>query len=184
MKTLLLFCGMVLIAITSCQKSSLNPAASPAAVKKTLASAAMQNASPNGALVFNSHTDVDLATPGATQVNPCTGETLQIVSGTLQLDFHETVNNNTITFDQHTNVQNYKLVGVSSGIAYTGSGTSTTKEHASLNNGLFIITETESVLLTAPGGKNNPRIKFDLHLTFTPQGTLTAFVDNYSASCQ
>jgi hypothetical protein len=184
MKTLFFFCGTMLIAITSCRKTSLNTSPHPALEKRPITSAAMQKISSSGALVFTSHTDIDLATPGATQVNFCTGETLQIVSGTLQIDFHQTVNNNTLTLDQHTNIKDYKLVGTSSGVAYTGSSSSTGKNHVSLNNGVFIITETESVLLTAPGGKNNPRIKFDLHLTFTPQGTLTAFVDNFSTSCQ
>jgi hypothetical protein len=184
MKTLLVFCCMVLIAVTSCQKSSLNPVTSPAAQRKPLTSAAMQNVLSNGAFIFNNHIDIALATPGSVQVNPCTGESLQITSGTLQLDFHETINNNTLNFDQHANIQNYKLVGLSSGIEYTGSNNSTTKAHTSLNNGLFVVTETMSALLTTPGGQNNPRVKFDLHLTFTPQGTLTALVDNFSASCQ
>src|SRR5258708_40344611 len=105
MKTLLFFCGMMLIAVTSCQKTSLNAGTSPMPEKKSITSTAMQNVSSNGALVFTSHADIDLATPGASQANVCTGESLEIVSGTLQLDFHETINSNTLTLYQHANVK-------------------------------------------------------------------------------
>jgi hypothetical protein len=184
MKTLLTIFGIVLIMITSCQKSSLSPDTSTATGKKPMVSSTLQNTPSNGVFVLNTHADIDLATPGSLQVDACTGESLQVTSGTLHLDFHETINNNIITFEQHSNIQNYKLVGVSSGAQYTGNSTSVTKNQLSLNNGVFLIAETMSSLLTTPGRKNNPRIKFILHLTFNAQGTLTAFVDSFTTSCE
>ena len=172
----LLLTGLLLLAATSCKKTDVAPTA-----ENPLITA---NASSNAAFSFNDQTDIDLTVPGYYEVNSCTGEHLHITSGTWHIDVHGVINNNKVSFDEHTNTLNYKLVSPTTGIEYTGSFASSNKYNVSFYNGLFISTQTLSVLLTTPGGGNNSLLKMDEHITVDANGKLTAWVDNLRSGCQ
>ncbi|HEX3383785.1 MAG TPA: hypothetical protein VHS53_01285 [Mucilaginibacter sp.] len=89
-----------------------------------------------------------------------------------------------MSITQHTNAQDFKLVGLITGATYTGSTTANQTYDASLVNGQFTTTETETVLMKTPGGKNNSLLRFDVHETVNAQGQLTANIDNFRFGCK
>lgn len=178
MKRLFTPCAMILLLGASCQKSSVSPTD-----HKPISVLNLQAAG-NGATAVNSKYDMDLAADGFVEFSACNGDALQIVSGIEKFDLHETINNNNISVDQHTNMQDFKLVDLTTGAQYSGSSTSHQNNNYSLTNGKLVLTQTESVLLTTPGGKNNSEIKFDVHETVDAKGSITTFIDNYRAGCK
>lgn len=172
-------CVLLLLMGTSCQKSTL----SPASQRKPMSSSTLQ-ASSNGATTFNSQQDINLAGGGFVQISACDGDVLQITSGVYHIVSHQTINKNIITVDQHSNSQDLKMVSITTGAEYRGSSTSKISDHFSLTDGKLMITESESVMLTTPGSKNNSEVKFDLHETFDSQGNMTASVDNFRYGCK
>lgn len=178
MKRLFTPCAMILLLGASCQKSSVSPVNN-----KPISALNLQTAS-NGTTAVNSSYSMDLAADGFIQFSDCNGDVLQITSGIEKFDLHETINNNNVSVDQHTNMQNFKLVDLTTGAQYSGSSTSHQNNNYSLTNGKVILTQTESVLLTTPGGKNNSEVKFDVHETVDAKGNITTFVDNYRSGCK
>jgi hypothetical protein len=178
MKALLILCATTLVTVTSCNKSAVNPASE----KKTVSSLTQQNLSANNPLPFNNQTDIDLS-QGYYDINFCTGENVQIVSGIWHIDYHGMISGNHILIDQHSNIQNYKLVS-SSGIEYTGSYTSNYKYEGTFNNGQFAFDQSVSVRLTTPGGQNNSVSTFVVHETINANGIVTASVGHFGSGCQ
>jgi hypothetical protein len=176
MKQLFTPCAIILLLGASCQKSSVS-----LVNRKPMSALHLQAAA---ATAVNSKYDMDLAADGFVAFSACNGDALQIVSGIEKFDLHETINGNNISVDQHTNMQNFKLVDLTTGARYSGSSTSHQNNNYSLTDGKLALTQTESVLLTTPGGKNNSEIKFDVHETIDAKGNITTFIDNYRAGCK
>jgi hypothetical protein len=164
----------IIIILASCQKSAVNPASekpAPAFTSKSLASF-------NAATPYNDKQDFDMTTLGI-QATSCSGESLQVVSGTYHLDMHGVINKNSISAVEHVNAQNFKLVGTATGTTYSGSVSYSQSFNTTFTNGKFVTKETESILLSTPGGKNNVMVKMDVHATLNANGTLTASIDNF-----
>jgi hypothetical protein len=172
MKTIITACfTATVIFLASCQKSAVNPVSEkhmPAFTAKSLSAASTSN----------DQQDFDMTTLGI-QVSGCTGEQLKVVSGIYHLDIHSVLNNNNLSVTEHVNAQNFKLVGAVTGTAYTGSVSYEQTFNTSLTDGKLVNKETQSILVSTPGGKNNVLIKIDVHVTLNNQGTLTVYIDNF-----
>lgn len=179
MKTSLILGALMLLVVTSCDKSTVKPASE----KTPLSSFTQQNLSSNNTVSFNNQTFIDL-TQGYYEINSCPSEILQILSGIWHIDYHGTISNNHVLIDQHTNVQSYKLVSPATGIQYTGSYTSDFHYGGTLNNGQFTFTQGISTKLMTPGGQNNSISTFDVHETINANGVITAYIDNFKVGCQ
>jgi len=175
MKTSITACYIIaVILLASCQKSAVSPASQnpmPAFTSKSLSSF-------NGTKPYNTQQDFDMTTLGI-QATSCSGEQLQVVGGIYHLDLHGMINGNNLTAVEHVNAQNFKLIGMATGTTYTGSVTYNQSFNAALTNGKFVTKETQSILLTTPGGKNNVMVKIDVHETINDQGVMTASIDNF-----
>ena len=180
MKLSFTLCIGVLVVITSCQKSTV---VAPTTEKKPVSSYELQGITTNTVTRFDNRFDVDLASQGVAQASPCTGEQLKIVSGIYHSDMRILINNKKLSITQHGSTSDYKLVGLTSGTAYTASVISDNREDIILINGSVTIVITESAVLTTPGGKNNSLAKFDLHETFDANGNIKTTVDNFRAVC-
>src|SRR5579872_1116129 len=106
-------CLMILLMAASCQKSSV----SPTSVRKPLSSSTFQAVS-NGATTFNSQLDIDLAKSGFIEISTCNGDILQITGGTFHIVSHQTISNNDLFVNQHTNTQELKMVSTTTGAEY------------------------------------------------------------------
>ena len=172
MKTTITACYLIaIIFLASCQKSAVNPASekpTPAFTSKSL----------SAANTYNDQQDFDMTTLGI-QVSGCTGEQLNVVSGIYHLDLHGTLNNNNLSVTEHVNAQNFKLVGAVTGTTYTGSVSYNQTLNTSLIDGKLVNKETQSILLSTPGSKNNVLIKIDVHVTLNDHGALTVYIDNF-----
>jgi len=175
MKTTITSCFIIaVIFLASCQKSAVSPAAetsTPSFTSRSLSSV-------NSAMPYNDKQDFDMTTLGI-QANNCAGEPLQVVSGIYHLDLHGVINKNNFSAVEHVNAQNFKLVGSSTGITYSGSVSYNQSFNSSFTNGKFTTKTTQSILLSTPGGKNNVMVKMDVHETLNANGTLTASIDNF-----
>lgn len=179
MKQLFILCFGALMIITSCQKSTV----APAAEKKPVSSSELQAITSNATKSYDDRFDLNLAGVGVAQASPCTGELLKIVSGTYHSDTHVLITNKKISITQHGNTSDYKLIGLTSGAKYTASVIGNEHQDTSLINGSVTIIITESAVLTTPGGGNNSIAKFDLHETFDANGNITTTIDNLRAVC-
>lgn len=172
MKTTITACYLIaVIFLVSCQKSAVNPASgkpTPAFTSRSLSAAS----------AYNDQQDFDMTTLGI-QASGCTGEQLKVVSGIYHLDMHSAFNNNNLSVTEHVNAQNFKLVGAVTGTTYTGSVSYDQTFNTSLTDGKLVYKETQSVLLSTPGGKNNLLVKIDVHVTLNDQGALTVYIDNF-----
>jgi len=172
MKTIITACfTATVIFLASCQKSAVNPVSEkhmPAFTAKSLSAASTSN----------DQQDFDMTTLGI-QVSGCTGEQLKVVSGIYHLDIHSVLNNNNLSVTEHVNAQNFKLVGAVTGTAYTGSVSYDQTFNTSLTDGKLVNKETQSILVSTPGGKNNVLIKIDVHVTLNNKGVLTVYIDNF-----
>lgn len=178
MKTTFTCCAIALF-LLSCQKTSVDPSA-----ESSTASILSKNLlSISNASTFHSEQNIDMTLLGL-QVSTCTGEPLTIVGGIYHIDIHGTANNNKLSIIQHANAQNFKLVGMGSGAVYTGSSTINESFNASLTDGSFIVTETQTILFTTAGAKNNSIVQIDVHETIDAKGQLTAYVDNLRFGCK
>ncbi|HEY9000986.1 MAG TPA: hypothetical protein VIM89_06515 [Mucilaginibacter sp.] len=175
MRTTITACYIIaVIFLASCQKSAV----SPASEKSTPSFASKNLSSVNAAMPYNDKQDFDMTTLGI-QAAGCNGEQLQVVSGIYHLDLHGVINGNNFTAVEHVNAQHFKLVGMATGTAYTGSVSYNQSFNSSFINGKFITKTTQSILLTTSGGKNNVMVKMDVHETLNANGTLTASIDNF-----
>ncbi len=174
MKTSITACFITtVIFLASCQKSAVQPSS-----EKTTPSFTSRSLSTfDAATPYNTQQDFDMTTLGITAFG-CTGEQLQVVGGIYHLDLHGTINGNNLTGAEHVNAQNFKLVGMATGTAYTGSVSFNQSFNASFTNGKFVTKETQSILLSTPGGKNNILAKIDVHIIINAQGVVTATIEN------
>ncbi len=179
MKRLFTPCVLLLLMGASCQKSAVAPHS-----QRKPASASTLQASLNGATTFNSQQDINLADSSFVQISACDGDVLQITNGVYHIVSHQTIDKNGITIDQQSNAQGLKMTSTTTGAMFDGSSTSRISDHASFTNGKLMLTESESVVLTTPGPKNNSVIKFDLHETFDSLGNMKASVDNFRFGCK
>jgi hypothetical protein len=119
-----------------------------------------------------------------TRFVPCAaggaGEVL-VVSGNIHTLFHITIDaNGGVSMNLVHNPQNVTGTGETTGTIYHGTGVTRTQsntrvgEQSNFVNNFRLISE-------GPGG--NYMIHENYHVTVNPDGTVTAFVDNFSFTC-
>jgi len=94
-----------------------------------------------------------------------------------------TVNGNTSHATVHHNPQGVIGTGETTGATYRGVGVSLLVLNGSLINGAFNATSQDVFDFLGQGQTENFKIHETLHVTLNADGTLTASVDNFSATC-
>jgi hypothetical protein len=123
---------------------------------------------------------------GQAVIVPCAnggaGEVV-LIEGTLHLQNHVTINNNRASIKVHAQPQGASGVGQTTGDVYRATGV--TQEHDSipLTNGAFEFTFINNFKIIGQGPDNNLLVHQTVHVTITPDGTVTALVDNTSVDC-
>lgn len=172
--------GLLLIAATSCKKSGI-----ASLTQQTALSTDVQKSSSNAAITYNYQTDIDLTAPEWYEINSCTGEHLRITNGIWHFVMHGMYSDHAFLMSIHNNTQNYKLVGLETGIEYTGNSVWDGHYNFPLSTPYsFTLAITNSVILTTSGGGNNSRLVADLHVTVDPNGKVTVSIDKLRAGCQ
>jgi hypothetical protein len=183
MKKIIVLFGMLALLISSCKKDSFtNP------VQSRSTNEVAQHASLNAAAPYKEQYDIDLA-DGYLEINSCTGELIDIVTGIWHISTHAVVtSSNRVMVKFHTNTSNYKLINLTTGTEYTGSYVSDdelTFNLANVDAFPFEETTTLKILLTTPGGGNNSTLKATYHITVDANGNFTAaWFDNWRFGCQ
>jgi hypothetical protein len=113
----------------------------------------------------------------------CTGELVHI-TGQGHYETHGSINKNRILTQSHFNVQGLKGIGLSSGTKYIGTETSNLVQNNALLGGSGTFTEVHSFKMVSAGSKNNLFLKSIVHLTFLPNGTVSAFKGDFRSGCQ
>ncbi len=132
-----------------------------------------------GALVLDIHQEVPLV---PSIVNPCNGEVVDL-SGTAQLHIHLVINGQTVHEDMHINTQGVSGVGETTGAHYAASQT----EQFSANLDGQVGAEETTTLnfhLLGQGGVPNFLVHSLFHATVNADGTVTSFVNDFSAECK
>ena len=115
-------------------------------------------------------------------VAACNGDTIQL-DGKLLLTFSATLNGGGgAVFASHTQPQGVSGVDLQTGVKYIGTG---------LTRDLSVFAPSGTVTLTlinrfhiqATKGEQSFDVSQTLHVTQLADGTITAFVDNFSVSC-
>jgi hypothetical protein len=106
------------------------------------------------------------------------------LSGNLHSVFSTTVNGNNIHMQFLFNPQGIVGVGETTGDKYQGTGETGGEFNASVNSFPFTLTITNNFKIIGQGPDNNLLIHENAHVTVNADGTVTAFHDNFSATCQ
>ncbi len=112
--------------------------------------------------------------------DPCTDELVEL-SGTAHVSGSLTVNGNTYHLNAHVN---YHItgIGLTSGASYSSNSIGKEAENVELNN--MNVGEATVILRTSINGQGsleNVDAQVLLHVTVTPDGTMTAFVEKINA---
>jgi hypothetical protein len=110
------------------------------------------------------------------------GETV-LVSGTLHLQEHVTINNNRASLKIHAQPQGATGVGQITGDIYHGTGVTQEQDSIALTNGAFEFTFINNFRLIGPGPDNNMQTHQTIHLTINANGVVTALVGNINIDC-
>ena len=117
---------------------------------------------------------------------PCavggTGEVVTL-SGDLHVLISTTVNANHISLDSHFQPQGISGVGSVSGDKYQGTGITRQSIEADVVSFPFILTFVNNFRIIGQGPGNNFLVHQNVHITVNANGTVTVFVDNFSAEC-
>ncbi len=192
----LLLIGLLLLASTSCKKELASTTGDTgfasnaekiklAATSENQLSENTESISATKAQVYKYHTTIDLSDPRWREFNACTGGNINIIRGIWHIDFMYIINRNRFTLIDHSNVSNYKLINLTTGIEYTGSYVSNTSFTGSVTSEYPIrITGTLKILLTTPGGGNNGILFVNYATTINANGEVTVDFYNQRAGCQ
>ena len=112
----LLLAISVLMVISSCKKTEVDPVTS-----KSSATDVSQNTLKSADLVEHYRETIDLSSPGWSEFNACSGGYIKITKGIWHVDMQFTVSEKKVTMIDHSNVSDYKLIDLTTGVEYTGS---------------------------------------------------------------
>lgn len=131
--------------------------------------------------------DTNISTPVAVSVFiPCavggTGEVVTL-TGNLHVLISTTVNANHISLNVQFQPQGISGVGSVSGDKYQGTGITRTSIEADVVSFPFIETFVNNFKIIGQGPGNNFLVHQNVHITVNANGTVTVFVDNFSAEC-
>ena len=106
------------------------------------------------------------------------------LSGDLHDLFHVTINGSRFKAKVHTQPQDIRGVGLTTGDRYRGTGVTQETFGGSIVNGQASSTFVNNYGIIGQGPGNNFMIHEVLHITINARGELTATVDQLSVSCK
>ena len=109
---------------------------------------------------------------------------LVLISGTLHIQQHITINDNRVSLKIHFQPQGASGVGLTTGDTYRATGE--TQEHDSLplTGGAAEFTFVNNFKIIGQGPDNNLLVHQTVHVTVNANGDVTTIVDNASVECQ
>ena len=114
---------------------------------------------------------------------PCAGENVTL-TGNLHILTHLTTNGNSFVSKSHFQPQGVSGVGDVSGDKYQATGVTQDIVRGSFANGSFTYTAVNNFRIIGQGTGNNYLVHQLYHITITPNGIVSAVVDNTSIDCQ
>lgn len=114
---------------------------------------------------------------------PCAGENVTL-TGNLHILTHLTTNGNSFVSKSHFQPQGVSGVGDVSGDKYQATGVTQDIIRGSFANGSFTYTAVNNFRIIGQGTGNNYLVHQLYHITITPNGIVSAVVDNTSIDCQ
>lgn len=123
-----------------------------------------------------------VTTPFQADITACNGDTIHLRGQLLTL-FTATANRaGGFVFSTHSQPQGVRGVDLQTGTTYLGTGL--TRDLTVLSpSGVTTLTVVNRFHLQATAGAQSFDVSETLHLTALADGTITAFVDNFSAPC-
>lgn len=168
----------ICFAITSCDLEEAVPADSVMSEEVSL------NAS-SGAMVYKDKYELDFSEGYWYLYTGCTEEPLRITDGIWRTHFTIVYNNNKAMIHYHTNTSNFKLLDELTGMRYTGSWVSKTKQQYDIPDFYpYHFKNSLSFVIATSGKGNNIMVKADFHIKVDADGNVTTYTDNYRADCQ
>jgi hypothetical protein len=107
-----------------------------------------------------------------------------LISGTLHLQDHITINGNRANIKTHAQPQGGTGVGLTTGDTYNATGVTQEQDSIPLINGAFEFTFVNNFKIIGQGPDNNLLVHQTVHVTITPDGVVTTVVDNLSVECR
>lgn len=111
------------------------------------------------------------------------GEVVDL-SGSLHAVFSITVNGNNVHLNTLFNPQGVNGVGETTGAKYQATGETRSDMNFDVVAFPLNITFVNNFKIIGQGPNNNFLVHENLHITVNANGTLTAFIDNFSFTCQ
>jgi len=106
------------------------------------------------------------------------------LTGNLHVLMALTVNANNISFDSHFQPQGISGTGSVTGDKYQGTGITRFNFNAEVTGFPFNTTLVNNFRIIGQGTGNNFLVHETFHITVNADGTMTAFVDNFSVDCK
>jgi hypothetical protein len=110
------------------------------------------------------------------------GEVVDL-SGNLHVVFSDTINANHVHLYSHFNPQGVTGTGETTGAKYQATGETLQSFDFSVVSFPFTTTFVNNFKIIGQGPGNNFAVHENAHVTINANGTLTASVDNFSATC-
>jgi hypothetical protein len=114
---------------------------------------------------------------------PCNGDTVEL-TGSLHILSSFTINNNQVSGYDHFQPQGISGTDLTTGAKYQGTGVTQDQFSSSLVNGQAQFSSVNNFKIIGQGTAPNYLVHKNTHLTFNANGTVTANVDNFTASCR
>jgi hypothetical protein len=107
-----------------------------------------------------------------------------LISGTLHVQNHITINNNRASIKSHFQPQGASGVGVTTGDVYHATGVTQEHDSVPLTNGAFEFTFINNFRIIGEGPDNNLLVHQTVHVTVNANGDVTSNVTNTSVECR
>jgi hypothetical protein len=109
---------------------------------------------------------------------------LVLISGTLHVLQHITINDNRASIKIHFQPQGASGVGLTTGDTYHATGVTQEHDSVPITNGAFEFTFVNNFKIIGPGPDNNLLVHQNVHVTIDANGNVTTIVDNTSVECR
>jgi hypothetical protein len=131
------------------------------------------------------HSEMDLTGTTTTSDCPDNTDTFLFTSGSLLIEGTLTQTDNNIHLTAHVNSQNVSAIDLNTGASYRVVTNSDEVVNSSLDQtGSGAATLVTTALLVGQGGGPAENAHVLVHLTITPDGTMTAVIDKVQIDCQ
>lgn len=109
---------------------------------------------------------------------------LVLISGTLHIEQHITINDNRATIKSHFQPQGGGGVGLTTGDTYNATGVTQEVDTLPLTGGASEFTFVNNFRIIGQGPNNNLLVHQLVHVTINANGDVTNTIDNTSVECQ